>query len=215
MSRTPNCLDNRFTDGGYFVSLTRRPHSTPHKQFLVIISFRGWVDPRAIVRLEILGKLRKRINDLIGTRTRDLPAWNKDPQPYTLPRSPYLCIYKNTSIYVIWSPLWSSGQSSWLQIQRSGFDFRCYQIFWQVVGLERVPLSLVSTIKELLGRKSSDSGLESREYGRRDPSRWPRDTLYPQKLTLTSSTSGGRSVSILRSRIKATEFSLYVYIYYI
>jgi hypothetical protein len=24
-------------------------------------------------------------------------------------------------------PLWSSGQSSWLQIQRSGFDYRHYQ----------------------------------------------------------------------------------------
>jgi hypothetical protein len=24
--------------------------------------------------------------------------------------------------------LWSSGQSSWLQIQRSGFDSQCYQI---------------------------------------------------------------------------------------
>jgi hypothetical protein len=35
------------------------------------------------------------------------------------------------------------------------------------VGLERGPLSLVSTIEELLGRKSSGSGLESREYGRR------------------------------------------------
>jgi hypothetical protein len=29
--------------------------------------------------------------------------------------------------------------------------------------LERGPLSLVSTIEELLGRKSSGSGLESRE----------------------------------------------------
>jgi hypothetical protein len=26
-------------------------------------------------------------------------------------------------------PLWSSGQSSWLQIQRSGFDSRRYQMF--------------------------------------------------------------------------------------
>jgi hypothetical protein len=26
-----------------------------------------------------------------------------------------------------------------------------YQIFWEVVGLERAPLSLVSTIEELLG----------------------------------------------------------------
>jgi hypothetical protein len=40
-------------------------------------------------------------------------------------------------------PLWSSSQSSWLQIQTSGFDFRHYQIFWEVVGLERGPLSLV------------------------------------------------------------------------
>jgi hypothetical protein len=29
--------------------------------------------------------------------------------------------------------------------------------------------------------------------------------LYPQKLALTSPTSGGRSVGIVRSRIKATE----------
>jgi hypothetical protein len=38
------------------------------------------------------------------------------------------------------------------------------------VGLERGPLSLVSTIEELLGRKSSGSDLEVWEYGRRDPS---------------------------------------------
>jgi hypothetical protein len=33
------------------------------------------------------------------------------------------------------------------------------------------PLSLVSTTNELLERKSSGSGLESREYDRREPSR--------------------------------------------
>jgi hypothetical protein len=81
-----------------------------------------------------------------------------------------------------WSPLWSSGQSSWLQMQRSGFDSRCYQIFWKVVGLKQGPFSLVSTIEELLGRKFSDSGLENREYGRRNLSRWPRGTLYPWKV---------------------------------
>jgi hypothetical protein len=75
------------------------------------------------------------------------------------------------------------------------------------VGLERGPLSLVSTIEELLGRKSSGSGLVSRESGRRNPSRWPRDTFYPQKLALTSPTSGGRSVGIVSSRTEATEFS--------
>jgi hypothetical protein len=52
-----------------------------------------------------------------------------------------------------------------------------------VVSVERGTLSLASTNEELLERKSSDSGLESREYGRRDQSRWPRDTLYPQIST--------------------------------
>ena len=33
--------------------------------------------------------------------------------------------------------------------------------------------------------------------------------LYPQKLALTSPTGGGRSVGIVRSRTKATEFSFY------
>jgi hypothetical protein len=88
----------------------------------------------------------------------------------------YIC-YVEKSIPL----LWSSGQSSRL-IQRSGFDSWRYQIFWEVVGLERDPLSLVSTIEELLGRKSSGSGLGIREYGRRDPSRYPRGTLHPQKL---------------------------------
>jgi hypothetical protein len=76
------------------------------------------------------------------------------------------------------------------------------------VSLERGPLSLVSTIEELLGRKSSGSSLENRDYGRRDPSRLPCGTIYPQKLALASLTNGGRSVGIVRSRTQATEFSL-------
>jgi hypothetical protein len=103
-------------------------------------------------------------------------------------------------------PLWSSGQSSWLQIQRSGFDYRHYHIFREVVGLERGPLSFVSTIEELFERKSSGSVLESREYGRRDPLCWPRGTLYLQKLSLTSPTTGGRSVGIVSSRTRTREF---------
>jgi hypothetical protein len=79
------------------------------------------------------------------------------------------------------------------------------------VGLERGPLSLVSTIEELLGRKSSGSGLENRENGRGDPLRLPRDTLYLKTLVLTLPTSGGRSVGIVRSRTKAMEFVFCVY----
>jgi hypothetical protein len=71
------------------------------------------------------------------------------------------------------------------------------------VGLERGPLSFVSTIEVLLERKVAAPGLENRDYGRRDQS---RGTLYPQMLTLTSPTSGGHSVRIVRSRTQATEF---------
>jgi hypothetical protein len=92
--------------------------------------------------------------------------------------------------------LWSSDQSFWLQIRRPGFDSRALQ-GKKVVDLERGPLSLVSTTEELLGWNSSGSSLESREYGRRDSSRWPRGTLYPQKkLALTSLTSVGRYSSL-------------------
>jgi hypothetical protein len=38
----------------------------------------------------------------------------------------------------------------WLQSKRSGFDSRRYKIFCEVVGLDRGPLSLVSTIEDLL-----------------------------------------------------------------
>jgi hypothetical protein len=41
------------------------------------------------------------------------------------------------------------------------------------------------------------SGIESLEYGRRDPSRWPCCTLYPKNLALTSPGSRGRSVGIV------------------
>jgi hypothetical protein len=44
--------------------------------------------------------------------------------------------------------MWSSGQSSWLQIQKLGLNSLRYQIFWEVVGLERGPLSLVRSYLE-------------------------------------------------------------------
>jgi hypothetical protein len=97
---------------------------------------------------------------------------------------------------MLWPPLWCSGQSSRLQIQRSGFDSRRFQIFCEVVGLERGPLSLVSTTEELLERKRSGSGLENLEYGRRDP--W-----HPLPANVGTNFADKR-----RSLGQATEFSL-------
>jgi hypothetical protein len=100
------------------------------------------------------------------------PLWSSGQSSW-LHNVHVLCFLWGTNwIYICYveesrPPLWSSGQSSWLQIQRSGFDSRRYQIFWEVVGLKRDPLSLVSTIEELLGRKHSSCGLYNRDYGRR------------------------------------------------
>jgi hypothetical protein len=51
------------------------------------------------VRLEGLGQLKKS-NDLIGYRTRDLPACSIVPQPTTLPRAAFSCEFACKA--VIW-----------------------------------------------------------------------------------------------------------------
>jgi hypothetical protein len=43
----------------------------------------------------------------------------------------------------------------------SEFSSQRYQIDWEVVGLEQVPLSLVRITEELIERKSSGPGLEN------------------------------------------------------
>jgi hypothetical protein len=63
--------------------------------------------------------------------------------------------------------------------------------------------SLVTTSKEPFENKSSGSGLENRHYGAEYAT-----PLYPQKLTLTSSTIGGSSVDTVLSRTKTTELLL-------
>jgi hypothetical protein len=63
-----------------------------------------------------------------------------------------------------------------------GFDSRRYHNLWEVVGLEWGPIRLVSTIEELLKRKSSGYGLENREFDCRDPPRWLLGTPLSSKI---------------------------------
>jgi hypothetical protein len=56
----------------------------------------------------------------------------------------------------------------------------------------------VRITEELLERKVTAPVYKIEINGRGDSFRPPRDTLYPLKLALTSATSGGRSVGIVR-----------------
>jgi hypothetical protein len=61
-------------------------------------------------------------------------------------------------------------------------------------------------MEELLKRESNSSVLEKPRLRAYEIRRADYATpLYPQKLALTSLTSGSRSVGIVRSRTKATE----------
>jgi hypothetical protein len=75
------------------------------------------------------------------------------------------------------------------------------------MGLERGPLSIVSTTEELLDRKvaapaykTENTAVEIRHADHVAPS-------IRKTLAITSPTSGGRSVGIVRSRTQTMEFS--------
>jgi hypothetical protein len=144
------------------------------------------------VWLEGLDKFEKYPVTWWGSNSRLFGLWHSASTNYATAYPPYYSLWEvNRSecdilfLFLLWPPLLCSGQSSWLQIRRSGFYSRLYHIFWDVVVLERGPHCLANATEELLGR----TGLETLEYGRGDPSRLPRDTLYPQKSALTSSTN--------------------------
>jgi hypothetical protein len=72
---------------------------------------------------------------------------------------------------------------------------------------------ILSQINPIHPIPSHPISLRSTEInGRGDSLRSPSDILYPQKLALTSPTSGGRSVGIVRLQTKTMEF-LFIYIW--
>jgi hypothetical protein len=71
------------------------------------------------------------------------------------------------------------------------------------VGLERGPLSFVSTVEKVHERKSSGSGLETENTA----AGIRHGDLYPKNFALTSPTNGGRSVGIVCSPTQATELN--------
>jgi hypothetical protein len=68
---------------------------------------------------------------------------------------------------------------------------------WKFFALPGLGYTAVLGLKKNIS-VGAISGIENRESGRGYSLRWPRDTFYPQKLAITSPTSGGRSVGIVR-----------------
>ena len=104
-------------------------------------------------------------------------------------------------------PLWSSGQSFWLQIQRSRVRFPALPDFLSSRGSGTGSTQPREVNWGATWIKSSGSGPENRWTAVGIRCADHVTPLYPQKLALTSPIGGGRSVGIVRSRTKATEFS--------
>jgi hypothetical protein len=100
-------------------------------------------------------------------------------------------------------PLWSSGQSSWLQIQRSRVRFPALQDFLSSSGSGMGSLSPMSTTEELFGRNNCSSSLETRKYS--------HNTLYPQKSGTNFANKWWSLSRLFYSSTKATEFFILVF----
>jgi hypothetical protein len=124
----------------------------PEETALGALWIGGWMSPRAglvyMVKLKFL--------TLPGLKIWPLGS---------LDRSQLYCKQSHTSQIAFCShlrktrqPFWSSGQSCWVQIWKSGFHSRLYQIFWKVVGLERVYSASWVQLKSYLKEKVENGG---------------------------------------------------------
>jgi hypothetical protein len=127
---------------------SRRTHSALH------VPCRGRSPSLFASSILLLGPTQPPMQGYLPPRVKG-PECEADRSLPTSATPPYVFMAQSFSLApyrpILRPPLWSSSQSSWLQIRRPGFDSWHYQK--KVVGLERGPLSLVSTTEELLDRK--------------------------------------------------------------
>jgi hypothetical protein len=82
------------------------------------------------------------------------------------------------------------------------YGFRRYKIFREIVGLERGALSLVMIIEKIFEWQVAARGIKCWDQRAYESFAWPHYTIYTQKFSGPSRTSGGRSVCIGHLRAK-------------
>jgi hypothetical protein len=182
----------------------------PPWRFLVLISVRGWVDSRAIVWLEGLGQLKD-------------PITSSGIEPVTYRLESY-CKLNDNSLYNLPVRYLKGNANRDIGQMYSRIDSKIFRLVTILrskrtsnrVRLLSLPQEEVNSIIKIETIHENHKVLRYYIYYRKpkltamgNSLRWPRDTLYQPKLTLTSLTSGGRSVGMVRWRTRPRSFSNY------
>jgi hypothetical protein len=87
----------------------------------------------------------------------------------------------NQIVTCVWPPLWFSGQSSWLKIQKSRVRFPTLPDYLWNSGPWKGPLSLMRTVEELLEWQVAAAAWKTEINNSRDLLRWPCNTFVALK----------------------------------